>query len=65
MKSSIARLSARSERETDRDETHRWEIVRQGRMKNMSEAGKGMETIRANTVTKAEKHVWYVCPPFA
>lgn len=34
-------------------------------MKNMREAGKGMETIRAITVTKAQKHVWYVCPLFA
>ena len=34
-------------------------------MKNMRRGrGKSMETIRTNTVTEAEKHMWYGCPPF-
>lgn len=56
VKSSIARLSARSERGTQ-TEGMDGSVERWRGMKSMREAGKRMETIRTDTVTKVEKRV--------
>lgn len=44
------------------DRQRRWQGGIGEQWKIWERQGKRMETIRTSTVTKAEKHMWYVCP---